>query len=305
MTDFTKIFRRTTYPKISPLAPSNDQSGRTILVTGASEGVGFGISKAFAEAHSDRVIILSRSQTKLDKAKEAIKDSNPKVTVLTRECDASDVSQVATLWERLSDDGLFVDVLVLNAARAGEAKSFSDATSFFHFNIVSNMHMIDHFQKQRNPDSKPKCLINISSAALQCYPYVPMAYAASKAGFANYLCHLADLVAENEMRVINLHPGAVYTNAAAREGEVPRELPIWDHPSLSANMAVWTAGQDSAFLHGRFIWANYDAEELIGMKDAILADPAFLKVGITGVNTFSVPKLMKKCEEVSVPSSGS
>lgn len=54
---------------------------------------------------------------------------------------------------------------------------------------------------------------------------------------------------------------------------------------LPGNFAVWAASTEAEFLHGRFVWANWDVDEL---KDGlpgkrIADDDKFLKVGIHGV----------------------
>lgn len=71
--------------------------------------------------------------------------------------------------------------------------------------------------------------------------------------------------------------------------------------SLSGHMGLWLSTPAAAFLHGRYIWANWDADELMAMKQKVLDDPSFLKVGITGVNSCSVQMLMAKCEEFPAP----
>ena len=271
-----------------------------MLVTGGSEGVGFGVAKAFAEAHAAKIILASRSQEKLDTAADAIRNEHTHTEISTRIFDASDAGQIHSLWAQLAQDGTFIDVLVLNAAATETPKTVEDVIKVFNFNIHSTLHMLEKFKDQPNPEKKPKCLLSVASAGLHCYPYPKAAYAGSKAGVADYLCHIADLISESEMRIINFHPGAVYTPAAGRSGEVPKDMPIWDDPSLSAHMAVWLASEDAAFLHGRFIWANWNTEELVDMKDRILADPTVLKIGITGVDGFTVKKLIDKCNEVPV-----
>lgn len=55
--------------------------------------------------------------------------------------------------------------------------------------------------------------------------------------------------------------------------------------NLSGNFAVWAASPEATFLHGRFVWANWDVLE---MKDIIgprvKEDEHFLKVGIEGLS---------------------
>lgn len=54
---------------------------------------------------------------------------------------------------------------------------------------------------------------------------------------------------------------------------------------LAGNFAVWAASPEARFLHGRFVWANWDVEELrdgpVGKQ--IREDAQFLKVGVEGL----------------------
>lgn len=59
----------------------------------------------------------------------------------------------------------------------------------------------------------------------------------------------------------------------------------FDEASLPGNFFVWAATKKAAFLHGRFVWANWDVEELISMKDKFEADPGFLRAGLQGVKS--------------------
>lgn len=303
MTDFTLIFRRTTYATISPSNSSNTQTGRTVLIIGASEGVGLDIAKAFCEANAKAVIISSRSKAKLDVATASLKQIVPSCDISSIVSDAADIGQIESLWQQLAEAGTLIDVLVLSAAASDNINELDplEVARFFQANVIAKLHILHRFQNQKHgPSARPMVLIDISSAALQTYPHPRLAlgYPSTKAGFSNYLCHLADIVPEPSMRIISLHPGVVYTSAVERaSGGRGRDLPIWDDPSLAAHMALWLSSPAAAFLHGRFIWANWDADELVARREEILSDHGLLKVGITGVKSFNMPKLMEKCAE--------
>lgn len=303
MTDFTRIFRRTTYATISPSNPGNTQTGRTVLIIGASEGVGLDIAKAFCEANAKAVIISSRSKAKLDVATAGLKQIVPSCEISSIVSDAADIGQIESLWQQLAEAGTLIDVLVLNAAASDNIDELDplEVARFFQANVIAKLHILHRFQNQKHgPSARPMVLIDISSAALQTYPHPRLAlgYPSTKAGFSNYLCHLADIVPEPSMRIISLHPGVVYTSAVERaSGGRGKDLPIWDDPSLAAHMALWLSSPAAAFLHGRFIWANWNADELVARREEILSDHGLLKVGITGVKSFNMPKLMERCAE--------
>jgi hypothetical protein len=49
---------------------------------------------------------------------------------------------------------------------------------------------------------------------------------------------------------------------------------------LPGDFAVWLAGPEADFLTGRFVWAQWDVDELIGMKEKVAQDPSLLTIGL-------------------------
>jgi hypothetical protein len=45
---------------------------------------------------------------------------------------------------------------------------------------------------------------------------------------------------------------------------------------LAGNFVVWLASPQAEFLNGRFVWANWDVEELLQLKEKVAQDPNFL-----------------------------
>ena len=54
----------------------------------------------------------------------------------------------------------------------------------------------------------------------------------------------------------------------------------WEDVNLPADFAVWLAGPQSDFLHGRYVWAEWDVDELIALKEKVEQDPLFLRLGL-------------------------
>lgn len=95
------------------------------------------------------------------------------------------------------------------------------------------------------------------------------------------------LAQENpQLRVFTVHPGVVPTKMVEKVMGSLDQLPAGAHlddPELSANFMVWLASPEADFLKsGRFLWANWDVEELVARKAEIDADPSLFRITIGG-----------------------
>jgi hypothetical protein len=71
-----------------------------------------------------------------------------------------------------------------------------------------------------------------------------------------------------------LHPGTVKTDMADNFPEYLQFLLI-DKANLSADTIVWLCSQRREWLNGRFVYGNWDMEELEGKKDEIVERDLF------------------------------
>jgi hypothetical protein len=49
---------------------------------------------------------------------------------------------------------------------------------------------------------------------------------------------------------------------------------------LSGDFAVWLASPEAVFLNGRYVWAAWDVDEMIAMKEKVASDPSFLTMSL-------------------------
>ncbi|TKW51860.1 Dehydrogenase/reductase SDR family member 4 [Colletotrichum tanaceti] len=282
-TTFTKTIHRESYPTISPSRPELSQAGRTVLITGGSMGIGFAIAKGFSQAGAGRVIILGRRQNLVE---EAVSD-------LRREYPAVQFDGLSSdrLWRGFEEDGTVIDVLVLNAAKVSTGGAIlalgrDEVWSSYTMNVRSLLDLSERFYKQKNGGGRQKFLVNVSTEATHNFtksgPWP--AYSASKNAGTMLIQLIAKDTPPEEMQVINFHPGVVRTSAFINAG-IPDDFYPFDTASLGGNFAVWAASEEARFLHGRFVWAKWDVEELrtgeIGEK--IRKNDHYLKVGVVGL----------------------
>ena len=61
-------------------------------------------------------------------------------------------------------------------------------------------------------------------------------------------------------------------------------MKLTDTVQLPGDFAVWAAYEEAEFLHGRFVWAKWDVEELMSgpLRKKIESDPSLFRVGVSG-----------------------
>lgn len=87
--------------------------------------------------------------------------------------------------------------------------------------------------------------------------------------------------------MFTVHPGVVDTPLLRKvlEGVADKELPksaVLDKVALPAHFTVWLASPEADFLRGRYIWVNWDVEELIARKQEIEADASLFTIILGG-----------------------
>ncbi|KAI1300618.1 short-chain dehydrogenase [Xylaria venustula] len=288
----TDPIHNNTYDAISPLRPQLSQVGRTILITGGTTGIGYGIARGFVKASATRVIITGRRVEIVAKAAKDLQQETDKSEVIGIPCDVSDQDAVEALWCKLKSDGIVVDVLVLSAAGFPPNKPLRDLGTaetwkLFDMNVRAQLQVSERFYKQEERgNSKTKYLVYVSSVSVHDfnigreYP----GYALTKHSVQLGLQLIAQDTPAEEIQIISFNPGAIFTEQAQKKGYTENSLP-WDHVDLPGHFAVWAASPEARFLHGRFVWASWDVEKLRSgeIRTRIEEDPTYLKIGINGL----------------------
>jgi len=91
-----------------------DLSGERAVVTGASDGIGFGIAQRLAAAGAE-VLLPVRNPRKGEAAVTTIRQKAPDANVSLRELDLSSLTSVAALGEALREEGQPIHILINNA----------------------------------------------------------------------------------------------------------------------------------------------------------------------------------------------
>ena len=118
-------------PAIEPQTLISQLSGKTIIITGASFGIGRALALLLGSAHT-RLILGARSEEQLLKLKNQIIDTNPNSNISIFTADLRQVEQIETLImqiKEISPKG--IDVLINNAGKS-ICRSFFNSLDRFH-----------------------------------------------------------------------------------------------------------------------------------------------------------------------------
>ena len=184
-------------------------TGRTILITGGSSGIGLAFALKFAELGNE-VIVTGRRQAVLDK----VKAKYPKLHTI--QSDAADLAQIAALAARVKADFPKLDVLMNNAGvmlhKNLKAPAADSAGLMTEMNINvggviwTTSAFIDILKANKGT------VINTSSLfAFAPLPSAPI-YSAAKAAIHSYTQSLRFQLEEAGVEVIELMPPGVKTD---------------------------------------------------------------------------------------------
>ncbi|KAI1012013.1 hypothetical protein LB503_004460 [Fusarium chuoi] len=97
---------------------------------------------------------------------------------------------------------------------------------------------------------------------------------------------IAQDIKPTDIQIVSFYPGGILTDSVKRSGGDSLKDLVFDDESLPGHFSVWAATPKAIFLHGRFIWANWDVNELKTgpVHKQIDTDEHFLKVGVEGLS---------------------
>src|SRR3954449_10804380 len=191
-------------------------TGRTILITGGSAGIGLAFALKFLELDNE-VIVTGRRQAVLD----AVKAQHPKLHTI--QSDVADPAQIAALAARVKAKFPKLDVLMNNAGimlyknlKAPEA-DLAGLMAEVNINVGGVIGMTSAFIDILTANKGT--LINVSSAlAFVPLPSAPI-YSATKAAIHSYTQSLRFQLEETGVEVIELMPPAVKTDMTTELAE--------------------------------------------------------------------------------------
>jgi len=186
-----------------------DYTGKVVLVTGGTKGIGAGIAQAYLDAGAE-VIVCARN------APERLPASGERSAAFFA-VDVRDPDSLQALFDGIQRDFGRLDVLVNNAGGAPAAEA-ATASPRFHesiirLNLIAPLNVAQHANRLMQKQEEGGCIVFIGSVAAQRPSPGTAAYGAAKAGVLALVTSLA-VEWGPKVRVVTVSPGLVLTEQA-------------------------------------------------------------------------------------------
>ncbi len=248
-------------------APENLLENKTIMITGAGDGIGKACAQSFVN-HGATVILLSRSQEKLEALYDQIESTHPgKVIIHPMDFKSAVAEDYKSLAESLNEQFSSLDGLIHNAALLGARSPIEfypdqEWHELMQVNVNSAFHLSKVLIPALSQSQDARLIFTSSSVGREGRAYWG-AYGVSKFAVEGLMQTMADELANtSSVRVNSLNPGG--TRTQMRKDAYPAEDPA-SQPTAESIMPVYLylMSPQAKNLHGRALNVRgFDPAEL-------------------------------------------
>lgn len=275
--NFTPTIHRDTYPQISPTNSNRSKAPLSVLITGASRGIGLATAHSYARSGCARIAIAARSS--LSHIIPAIKTSAREAgysepDILELQVDVADQASVSGARAKVEKawDGK-LDVLVSNAGYLELFKPITESDpadwcQSLDVNMKGQYLVIRAFLPLLLA-SQSKTIIAISSVGAHHLTLGASAYQSARMALCRFVEFIQVEYGAQGILAVAIHPGGVPTELALRLPEQTHHL-LTDTPELAADWMSWFVRERRDWMSGRYLSVCWDVDELEHLKEEIL-----------------------------------
>ena len=199
---------------------------KTILITGASSGIGAGMAQEFAKKGYN-LAICARRLERLYALKDEI-EQRYQVKVSAKVLDVMDDEQVFRVFKEFKDELGTIDRVIVNAG-VGEGRrigkgNFAINKATVETNFISAMAQCEAAVEIFRSQNSGHLVVISSMSALRGMPKHLTAYAASKAGIAHLAEGIRAELLGTPIKVSTIYPGYIRTEINEGAGKLPFEV---------------------------------------------------------------------------------
>jgi len=223
--------------------------GRTVLVTGASSGLGREMARVLARDYGAHLVIVARRRERLVELASEL-EAMPGVSVRVIAADLGQPEQADLVFEEATRDvPLYGAILNAGVTHFGnwDELSWEDYQRMQALNVTSVVRMttllLPYLEKRRESGG---LMLVASMAGMMPIPY-QTAYSATKAFLVNFGCGLHHEMLPRGVSVTTFVPGGIRTEMT--DGQRFNDLRGWLMPVEKCASEAVRAFRDRAYLH--------------------------------------------------------
>lgn len=274
--DFTPTIHNDTYDFVKP--EQWDLSSRTVLVTGASKGLGKDNAISFARAGVSKIAIAARSSmegVEKDIKAAAQQAGKKEPMVLSLKLDVMDKQSVSDAVAKIEEEFGALDIVINNAGALEQFKRIAESdpddwwrtwqVNTFGAYLVVRATIPLLLKKEGGL----KTILNVSSIGAHFVMHGASAYQTSKLALIRISEFINAEYGEKGVLSFAVHPGGVMTELSSGMPEASHHM-LQDKPAMAADTFVWLTAERRDWLAGRYVSCNWDMKEFGDMKEKIV-----------------------------------
>ncbi|KAG9201516.1 hypothetical protein G6514_005714 [Epicoccum nigrum] len=279
---FTKSLKREVYPSIDPKNPKLSAEGKTILITGATGGLGGEVARAWATAGAKAVVLVRRKKELLEEPTTAVNSISPSTKVLALIADLTKEADVEAVLQQAVNAFGTVDV-VLHAAGsfAGGPVGDIEPNAWFNdyeVNVKGSYTLAYYYLKSLASGSGTYITLGTLGASFTA-PGMS-SYSGSKMALLKLAGYLD--AEKSNLRVFTVHPGIVAATETKRGMVIDQLTPFAKDTGIqTGGLSLYLAQPNADYLRGSFISVNWDVDEMELHKQEI-TEQKLLKLDFLG-----------------------
>ena len=245
-------------------------AGKAAVVTGADSGIGKAVAIAFAREGADVVISYLDEHTDAEDTRKWVEDAGRTAVLVPG--DLTDAAVCRTVIDRAVQELGRVDILVSNAAFQATHQDLTEISDEeWDYTLAVNLTAMFRLCKAAVPHMPAGgSIIGTTSVNSDMPTPQLLPYDVTKAGVANFMAGLAQMLAQKGIRANSVAPGPIWTPL------IPATMPAEQVESFGQQVPLSRAGQPAEVAPAYVFLASDDSRFISG---EVLAVTGGLRAG--------------------------
>jgi NAD(P)-dependent dehydrogenase (short-subunit alcohol dehydrogenase family) len=238
-------------------------AGKAAVITGGDSGIGKAVAIAFAREGADVLISYLDEHEDAEDTRKWVEDAGRTAVLVPG--DLTDAANCRTVIDRAVQEFGRVDILVSNAAfQATHADLAEISDEEWDYTLATNLTAMFRLCKAAVPHMPAGgSIIGTTSVNSDMPTPQLLPYDVTKAGVANFMAGLAQLLAEKGIRANSVAPGPIWTPL------IPATMPAEQVESFGQQVPLGRAGQPAEVAPAYVFLASDEASYVSGARIAV------------------------------------